>query len=94
MKEFIDAMSSFVEMSKQIKENNPYSKKIGKTNWLKCIKLLKEGWKNEDCEELDNSDDIILVWKKENKIQHIKLTFPEQQLWLEYLEKNSGSNNE
>jgi hypothetical protein len=94
MKDFVDAMGAFVEMSKQIKGSNPYNKKYKKNRWLKCVRLLEEGWKNEDCEDFEDSDDLIFVWKKNDQIQKVRLSFLEQKIWLEYLEKNFGSKDE
>lgn len=94
MKDFVDAMGTFVEMSKQIKGSNPYTKKYKKNRWLKCVRLLEDGWKNENCEDFEDSDDIVLTWKKGEQIQQVRLSFLEQKLWLEYLEKSNGSSDE
>jgi len=94
MKEFVDAMDNFVEMSKQLKNSNPYSKKGKKNRWLKCVRLLEEGWTSASCEDFEDSDDLVFTWAKGDQIQKITLSFLEQKLWLEYLEKNCGSKDE
>ena len=90
MKDFVDAMGNFVEMSKQLKNSNPYNKKSKKNRWLKCVRLLEDGWVGAGCEDFEDSDDLIFIWKKDDQVQKVRLSFLEQKLWLEYLEKNHG----
>ena len=56
-------------------------------NWKYCVALAKLGWSSE-CKK-DNSDNLLVIWKKEGKSDiQIKLSFIEQCLWLEYLQKS------
>jgi hypothetical protein len=105
MKDVVDAMSSFIEQTKNMQRQMP-NKSEKKDKWLECIRLLKSGWKNISCydveepsqedsdEETFASNDIVFVWQKGEETKHVRLSFKEQVLWLAYLERNNEKNGE
>jgi hypothetical protein len=75
----------------QIADKNSRDSKIESNNWRFCVALAHRGWKAISCEKVKKQDceDIIIRWKKDGYDDvYITLTFKEQCLWLEYLEKN------
>jgi len=87
MSDIIDMMDSLLASSKNLYKSKKTIKKP--QNWLECINLHIEGWANEKCEDIENSESILLTWKKDQISKGIKLTLREQLLWLEYLEHES-----
>ena len=60
--------------------------------WKHCVALAKLGWKATDNKKEENSD-ITITWQKEGKKDlQIRLSFTEQCLWLEYMEKKEKKN--
>ena len=59
--------------------------------WKKCVALSKLGWKIIKCEKLsENSSTLVIFWHKEGKEDlKVKLSFLEQSLWIDYLEKRN-----
>lgn len=75
-------------------------KKIS-NKWKICVALSKSGWKLSNWRQGMTkylgmpTDEVIATWSKdgENDID-INLSFTDQCLWLEYMERKSGENNE
>lgn len=86
MDEFLKMFEGLIETSKQNAAHNP---KPISNKWKFCVALSKIGWKAFSCEKVDKeSNDIVVKWKKEGKQDiSIKLSFFDQCLWLEYLDK-------
>lgn len=64
--------------------------------WKHCVALAARGWKAYDFEAVPSEDglqdDVIIKWKKEGVELDVKLSFTEQQLWLNYLDKKENDN--
>ena len=89
MDDFIKMFGGFIESSKQT--TNFYNKSRPLSRWKHCVALSKLGWQATKCEKVSNTDldDIIVTWTKEGqKDIQIRLSWTEQCLWLEYLEKD------
>ena len=82
-----DMLGGLEEILKNLENNlNRPKRKKSIKHWKACAILLENGWK---CVKTDSDPDtknaIILTWAKEDKQHRIKLSFIEQQLWLNYL---------
>lgn len=61
--------------------------------WKQCVALSKIGWKIINCVKKENSDNIIITWQKEDRKNiEIELSFVEQCIWLDYLNKRKTEN--
>lgn len=73
-------------------ERNPAPKP---NRWKYCKALLEDGWVSPECYMPEDSSDLVFVWKKEGDEREVKvrLSFVEQQLWLEFLEHKYKEEN-
>jgi len=67
--------------------NNPADPEVDNRNELKCLSLIDEGWAEDGFDHVDNSQDIITYWKKDEKTKHIHLNFRQQQRFVRELDK-------
>ena len=86
MDEFIKAMEGFIKASGETYNNWPGKKKVS-TNWVECYNLHKAKWKVEDYLEIEDSDDIMVRWANGENKKDVRLSFSDQLIWLEFLEK-------
>ena len=78
MKDLINSADGLIQESKKIyRKNNPPSQ-----NWKMCLLLEDEGWKIESVDSIENSCDIIVKWKKEEKFHEIRLNSEDQRQWV------------
>lgn len=90
MDEFIEAMEGFISGAKQTYSNWPYKKKPS-NNWVECYKLWKAKWRVEDYLEVENSDDVLVRWTDGNNKRDVRMTYSDQVIWLQFLEKQEKS---
>ena len=90
----MDQLVDFLDgMIKQAGFNFASGPQYRNNRWKYCVALAKEGWKAYDYQYVptNDDDDVIIKWKKEGKEDiAIRLSFTEQQLWIEYLEKQES----
>ena len=86
--DLIEVLDGFIKSSQsKLAPRNP-DDFIG---WQQCVALSKLGWK-AICQK--DQADLIVTWQKEGKPDlHIKLSFIEQCIWLDYLEKKEKNDN-
>jgi hypothetical protein len=80
----IKLVQGFVNQSAEIKKSTKSGQSHDK--WKYCVALEKAGYKAK-CEAIENSQDLLFIWEKEREEVKIRLSFIEQQRWLEYLQK-------
>jgi len=88
MSDVYKIFDGIIESSKQ---NSGFYQKQSQSviQWKHCVILHKLGWKVNGFQKTEdlNIDDVIIIWEKEGqKNIHIRLSWTEQCLWLEYLE--------
>lgn len=88
MDEIVKIADGLVRHSQtQYKAHGP---KYTHTRWKYCVALVKEGWRAYECVNIENTDEVLIKWRKEGKKDiGIRLSFMEQCLWIKYLEKNN-----
>ena len=67
--------------------------KSGTGRWKYCVALASKGWEAYGYEKVGepHANELVIKWKKRGeKDIRIRLTFVEQCLWVDYLEKNNG----
>lgn len=72
------------------KNHERFNKGKEQKRWKYCVALLEKGYKCTECLNIDGSDDLYFVWKKNEEDEReikVRLSFVEQGLWLEYLER-------
>jgi len=97
MNDFFNFADHLVEAAKQnYKTINRGKAKRKYDKWKACAALLAAGYTSNKCEKEDNND-LTFTWNKEGEKEiKVRLSFIDQQLWLEYLtlkaakEKNNG----
>jgi len=81
-------VQQFVDNSIDNHNKNTPKRKIEK--WKYCVALEKAGYKAA-CETIKGSGDLLFVWNKESEEEiRVRLSFAEQQMWLNFLEKRSA----
>lgn len=84
-------VQNFVDQS--VDSYNKTSSKKKMEKWKYCVALEKAGYK-ATCETIEGSKDLLFIWNKESEEEiRVRLSFAEQQLWLNYLEKRSAKEN-
>jgi len=80
--DMIDGMLKASKKQKVSRDPNEFQK------WKQCVALHKLGWKAFNCIKKENSDSMIVTWRKDGQQDiQIELTFIEQCIWFEYLSK-------
>ena len=96
MDEISEMFGGFIESAKQ--NSGLYNKQsVPQDRWKHCVILYKSGWKPSKFQKTTNpeTDDIVIIWEKaEQKDIHMKLSWTEQCLWLQYLEKKQADKND
>ena len=87
MDDLINLLEGFIKMSSA--KQKPITKSPDDfTKWKQSAALPKLGWLATTCEKDVSTGDLIVTWHKDGKEDiKIALSFIEQQLWLEYLDK-------
>lgn len=81
-------VQNFVDQSVNNYSKAAPKKKVEK--WKYCVALEKAGYK-ATCEIAEGSKDLWFIWSKEGEEEiRVRLSFVEQQMWLNYLEKRSA----
>jgi len=87
--DLIDMLEGMLSISRVSQTNTDVNKFI---KWKKCVALSALGWKAVESKKEGNSY-ITITWKKEGREDlQISLSFTEQCLWLDYMEKKDKSN--
>jgi len=95
MDDIIGALEKFIHQATANYKQWPYAGKAKIRNWRICAALLEDGWKCVDGGHPENSNSLILVWRKEGEEEReVRLSFTEQQLWLKYLERKAKGEGE
>lgn len=92
----MDGMIRFVQrfVDGSIDNYNKHTPKRKIEKWKYCVALEKAGYK-ATCETIEGSKDLLFVWNKESEEEiRVRLSFAEQQMWLNFLEKRSAREND
>lgn len=88
MDDLIKMADSVIKYSRAQYETNEV--KYSNSRWKYCVAMIKCGWEAYHTENISNSDDVIIKWRKEGRDDvSIQLSFTEQCMWLKYMEKES-----
>ena len=83
-KDFFGLFDQLITAAKEHQSQMPNS---GTHLPRKCLKLYDEGWKQDGFEFVENSSDIDFFWKRGEERTRIRLSLPEQQLWISELDR-------
>ena len=88
MDELIKLMQTLLDESKRNAAQRPQKKGF---TWKNCLIMEKSGWKASSYRKInEHSDGIIIIWEKEghDKVE-MSLSFREQCLWIQYIERKA-----
>ena len=77
-------------INRAAKNHETYNKGREAKRWKYCVALYEKGYVCTECNKIPESEDLHFIWKKNREDEaeiKVRLSFVEQQLWLDYLER-------